>query len=120
MVSPEAATLARAVADAVRAVPGVAGLDPGPLGNRVTHGAQGSVDGVTVRRVDDTKLVTAHLVAQWVPLRPVLAGALAAATEALAATWPGGAWRADVEISDIAPEVNASPASAEATAGKVP
>lgn len=97
MAGPSASQVAAAVADAVRAVPGVVDLDAGPLHIRTTYRPGGRIDGVTVRE----RTVSVYVTAAWGPVVPVAAAAAEAAERALE-PWAGaGPWRVDVEVSDI-------------------
>ena len=57
--------LARAIAVAVRAVPGVAELSPGQSVEVATYGAHEKVQGVIVRRVEGALDVDVHVCAQY-------------------------------------------------------
>jgi len=74
--------IARAVADAVLAVPGVAGLSPGSGVEVSTQFSGGKVIGV---RLTGDK-VEVHIVADRIPLPPIANEAAAAARQVLAAT----------------------------------
>ena len=59
--------LARAIATAARAVPGVADLSRGDFGETVTYGPKQSVAGVRVGRRGSRSVVHIHLVAEYRP-----------------------------------------------------
>jgi hypothetical protein len=90
---PDAAGLARSIADAVTAVPGVRRLTGGAI-EVATRFAGGKVLGV---RLADT--VEVHLVADLVPLPPVAEQAARAAKSVLAKTGDGR--QVEVVIEDV-------------------
>jgi uncharacterized alkaline shock family protein YloU len=57
--------LARAVAEAVRAVPGVADVSPGQFAERATYGPGEKVPGIVVARVDDGLQIEVHVCAHY-------------------------------------------------------
>lgn len=93
--SPDRATLARAVSEAVRAVPGVAGLSPGHHVQVGTQFAGGVVAGVALF-LDS---VAVHLVVDCRPLVEVVEPARAAAVAALRSL--GDPRTVEVVVEDI-------------------
>jgi hypothetical protein len=87
--------LARAVADAVTALPQVRGLAAGPGVEIVTLGPQGRVLGVQ----GDAERVQVAIVAAELPLAPVVAAVAAAAAKVLRAQGDGR--RVDVYVTDV-------------------
>ncbi|MDQ6750154.1 MAG: hypothetical protein M3Z33_05295 [Actinomycetota bacterium] len=64
--------IAQLAADAAAAVPGVVGLQSGPLGLRMTGGAGRRIDGVVVVALPDGRYdVDLHLVCELIALRPL-------------------------------------------------
>jgi hypothetical protein len=57
--------LARAVAEAVRAVPGIANVSPGQFAERATYGPGEKVPGIVVDWVDDGLEIEAHVCAHY-------------------------------------------------------
>lgn len=101
----ERADRARAVAECVLSVPGVAGLSPGARGTTHTAAATGRVDGV---RVDDDGVHVA-LVAAAPDRRIRLADLAAAVRSAVRATTPGtDVPPVHVEVADIVTTVPAA------------
>ena len=103
MGRPSAADVASVAANAASRAPGVAGLDAGPLGTRVTYGPAGRVAGVTVRDdADGGRRVAVHLRVAWGPVVATASGAQDAVLAALDAAFPAQpGWRVDVDVADI-------------------
>jgi len=57
--------LARAVAEAVRAVPGIADVSPGQFAERATYGPGEKVPGIVVERVGDGLELEVHVCAHY-------------------------------------------------------
>jgi uncharacterized alkaline shock family protein YloU len=57
--------LARAVAEAVRAVPGIADVSPGQFAERATYAPGEKVPGIVVERVDDGLEIEVHVCAHY-------------------------------------------------------
>lgn len=97
--------LARVLDQAVRKVPGVAGIYGGHLGEIATYGPGGRVSGVRVRREAGQVRVEVHLTVTYAPTLNVLAlaetvrSSLAAEVARLAA---GHVGTIDVVVADLA------------------
>jgi len=90
--------IARSVADAVLAVPGVAGLSPGTGVEVSTQFSGGKVIGVRLTGEE----VAVHITADWMPLPPIASEVAAAAARVLAAV--GDNRPVSVVIDDVVPE----------------
>lgn len=103
--------LAQALGQAVREVPGVAGIYGGHLGEIATYGPGGRVSGVRVRREAGLVQVEVHLTMTYAPTLNVLALAetvrrrLAAEVARLAASRVG---TIDVVVADLAAATTAA------------
>lgn len=100
-------TVARAVAAAVGAVPGVADLSPGEVAEVATHGPGETVLGVAVHRVDGTFDVNVHVIALYTPsanLQALANHVRQAVTEAVEELGVGPVHCIDVTIDDLRSE----------------
>ena len=98
--------LARAVAAAARAVPGVAALTPGRFAPAATYGPGGVVHGVAVRRRTGGVTVEVHLCAAYAPALdlPALADRVRRAVAVAVAVGAGGGGPRlpiDVVVDDV-------------------
>ncbi len=96
--------VARAAAEAVTSLPGVADLSPGQVAEVATYGPGETVRGVAVHRVDDAFAVDVHVIARYTPATNLQAlanrvrWAVTGAVESLGA---GRIQRIDVTIDDL-------------------
>lgn len=93
--TPDRGALARAVAAAAAATPGVARLAGGPGVQIATHYPGGTVVGVALT----TDLVSVHLVVDRVPMEPVTTAVIAAVRAVLSAL--RDARRVQVVVEDV-------------------
>lgn len=97
--------LAQALADVTRAVPGIAGLYGGQLGEIATYGRGGRVPGIRIRADEGQVMVEVHLIVTYAPNVHVLTLAETVRDQirqhlTTLATAKGGA--IDVIVDDIA------------------
>jgi hypothetical protein len=93
-------SLARRVAAAVLAAPGVRALSPGPAGAVATYGPGERVEGVRLRQTGAGLVVEVRVVLDTLALLPAAARVRAAATGAVAAAGQPLA-RVDVYVDDL-------------------
>lgn len=100
-------TVARAVATAVGAVPGVADLSPGAVAEVATYGPGDSIRGVAVHRVNGDFNVDVHIIARYSPtvdLQALANRVRRAVTGAIEQLGVGLIHRIDVTIADLRSE----------------
>jgi hypothetical protein len=98
-------TLARAVAAAVLAAPGVRALSAGPDGLAATHGPGERIDGVRLLAGERGLLAEVYVVLDTYALLPAAARARQAALGAAAAAGQPLAW-VDVYVDDVQAETS--------------